>query len=86
MFLAHFYGLSTVLTDRYQVLYTPVTSDTRAPGAIPVPVQRTELTRVSSGLSFIEGVLIGARALHVLNLIYTVVWLYRTPIPVRRMG
>ncbi len=48
--------------------------------------QSDELTRgprlVSSALSFIRGVHIGARALHVLNLIW--VWLNRSPIPVGR--
>ncbi len=51
-------------------MHTTVTSDTIAPGAFPVPVLSPELTRVSSGLSFIEGVHIGARLLHVLNLIW----------------
>jgi hypothetical protein len=40
--------------------------------------------RVSSALSFIAGVHIGARALHVL--ICDMVWLNRSPIPVGRRG
>ncbi len=51
--------------------------------------QSNELTRgppelISSALSFIGSVHIGAKALHLLNLI--MVWLCRSPIPVGRRG